>query len=431
MPKNFFQDMVEVKKQKKENSIQKEIQIKPKPKTKAVVEKEEIPVTRIEFRKPKENNSYGLWIVAIGCLVFLFFTLSSFFAKAYVSVNPRIVNTTLDETILANRDLSINEKGLSYQLIILEAEDKKNIEGGEEEPFETKAKGSVILYNAFSSTPQNLDINTRLESANGKIYKTDSKVSIPGLSEAGIPGSVEVNITALESGEAYNDGPNDFIVSGFKNTSKANKFYGRSSGPIVGGFKGLKKIVNIEQQSAVSLELEGNLKNVLLQKAREQIPEGYVLFQDAAFFKFSSSLADNTTEIGKVPLVVKGILYGFLFKETDLVNEIMNIKFPEEKDRNIYIKNLKDLKFILVDKDISFVDVKNIAFKLEGSVDIVSLIKADSLVQDLINTNKKDFKNILSSYKNIDSADLVIKPAWESDIPSKINSIKVEINYPK
>lgn len=432
MPKNFFQDMVAVKKQKKETLIQKDIQIKPKKRVVAEIEKEEeVVVTRIRVREPKESNSYGLWILAIVCIVFLFFTFSSFFARAHVSINPKIISTTLSETIIAKKDLSVNETGLSYQLMILEAEDKKNIQGGGEEAVEEKAKGKVILYNAYSSSPQSLDINTRLESSKGKIYKTDSKVSIPGMSDLGIPGSVEVDVTALESGEAYNDELTDFVVSAFKNTSKASKFYGRSTSVISGGFKGLKKIVNLEDQDLARKELEANLQTTLLQKAREQLPEGYILFKDATFFKFASNLEEASTEVGTVPFSVKGTLYGFLFKETNLINEIMNIKFPAEKDRNIYIQNLEDLSFSLSDKELSFVDAKSITFKLVGPVSVVSLVEKNKILSDLKGKKKKDFNNILSAYKNIDSADLVIKPIWESDIPDKVDAIKVEINYPK
>jgi len=431
MPKNFFQDMVAVKKQKKETLIQKDTQNKPKQRIVAEIAKEEVVVRPIEVRKPKEATNYGLWIVAIICIIFLFFTFSSFFARAYVSINPKIVKTTLNDTILAERDLSVNETGLSYQLMILEAEDSKNIEGGGEEPFEEKAKGTVILYNAYSSSPQSLDVNTRLESANGKIYKTDAKVIIPGLSDVGIPGSVEVGVIALESGESYNDNLNDFVIFSFKNTSKASKFYGRSTSPITGGFKGLKKIVNLEDQDLAKKELEASLQDTLLQKAREQIPPGYILFKDATFFKFSSNLEDNSTEVGKVPFSVQGTLYGFLFKEIDLINEIMNLKFPTEKDRNIYIQNLKDLSFTLSEKDISFIDAKTITFKLVGPVEIISLVEENDILSDLAGKEKKDFKNILSTYSNVDSADLTIQPIWESDIPKKTKSIKVKINYPE
>jgi hypothetical protein len=430
MSKNFFQDMVEVKKQTKNKLTPKDVEIKLKKKP-VIIKKNTFNETVNTQYQKKDSNSYGLWIIAVICLIVLFFTFSSFFAKAYISIHPKIVTVNLNETITANRDLSISDEGLSYQLVILEAENIKNIEGGEEEFVDEKAKGSVILYNAFSKEPQTLNIDTRLESASGKIYKTDTKVVIPGLSEIGIPGSVEVGITALEGGESYNDSPNDFIISSFNNTLKKDKFYGRSNGPIVGGFKGMKKNVNTEQRSLAQAELEENLKNILLQKAREQIPEGYVLFKDATFFKFDSVLEDTSTEIGKVPLLVKGVLYGFLFKETDLVNEIMNIKFPEEKDRNLYIKNLKNLNFSLTDKDISFIDVRNITFKIAGSVQMVSFIKEDFVMKDLIGKEKKDFKNILSNYKNIHEADLTITPIWQKKIPSKSEAIKIKINYPE
>ena len=455
MKKNLFQDMVKVKKEQREilikkdtSALKRETVAKPKPKkVEERVEEKITPKIREKTReKVREDLSYyhktpvledssnrthyGLWLVAAVSIVFLFFAFSAFFAKAHITINPKINDIVLSDTILANKDLSVADEGLSYQLIVLEAQNSKNIQGGEEKEVKEKAKGVAVLYNAFGPEVQFLDINTRLEGSNGKIYRTDTKVSIPPLSDIGIPGSVEVGITALEDGEAYNSGPLDFTVLGYKNTSKYKKIYGRSQGDIVGGFKGLKKLVNEEEKAQASKELETSLEVTLLQKAIDQIPPGYILFKDATFFKFESELGESRG-VSEVPVILKGTLYGFLLEEKDLTKEIMKIKFPSEKSEDIYIKNIKDLSFVLTDRDVSFEEATSISFKLNGPVKIVSYINDQAIIKDLLGESKKDFKNILSKYKNIESADLVVKPIWESSIPKEKEDIIVKINYPE
>jgi len=459
MKKNLFQDMVKVKKEQREilikkdtSALKRETIVKPKPKkVEEKLEEKTRPQSRESVRektreKVREDLSYyhktpiledssdrthyGLWIVAAISIIFLFFAFSAFFAKAYVTINPKINDVVLSDTILANKDLSVADEGLSYQLIVLEAQNSKNIQGGEEKEVKEKAKGVAVLYNAFGPEVQFLDVNTRLEGSNGKIYRTDAKVSIPPLSDIGIPGSVEVGITALEDGESYNSGPLDFTVLGYKNTSKYKKIYGRSQGDIIGGFKGLKKLVNEEEKVEASKELETSLEVTLLQKAIDQIPPGYILFKDATFFKFESELGQSKG-IEEIPVILKGTLYGFLLEEKDLTEEIMKIKFPSEKSEEIYIKNIKDLNFVLTDRDVSFEETTSISFKLNGPVRIVSYIKKEDIIKDLLGESKKDFKNILSKYKNIESADLRVKPIWESTIPKEKEDIIVKINYPE
>jgi hypothetical protein len=104
----------------------------------------------------------------------------------------------------------------------------------------------------------------------------------------------------------------------------------------------------------------------------------------------------------------------------------------KDQDMNAYISNTKALTFALVNKDdASFVNTKNISFTLKGRPNLVWKVDSNLVLQDLINSNKKDFNNILAKYSNIASADLALRPIWKSTLPDKIEKINVSVNYPK
>src|SRR3989338_5471809 len=246
-----------------------------------------------EVREPKQvktkerniekrgSRRYGLWIVATISLVFLFFAFSYVFSNATVTVNPKKVAVVLNENLSANLDS--NTGALSFHLMEISGEESKEVETDMQKEILKQATGVALLYNAFSSVPQLLSIDTRLEGSNGKIYKTKVKTTVPGISKDGTPGKVEVVIYAADAGEAGNSEPLDFKIFGFKGTPKYAKFYGRSQGPIHGGVQGVFPVLEDSKKIRAENEMKASLKTKLLRKATDQIPAGFIMFKDAVY----------------------------------------------------------------------------------------------------------------------------------------------------
>lgn len=380
-----------------------------------------------------ENNSkktrYTLWIVALVSVVFLFFALSFLFSSATVTVNPKINTISLNENLSATKDSSAN--GLTFDLMTLSDEESRTISSGEEKDLKESAQGKVVLYNNFSSVPQPLLIDTRLEGSNGKIYKTKIKSSIPGRGKDGTPGKVSVDIYALEPGPDYNSAPLDFKIFGFKSSPKYNKFYGRSVGDITGGFIGKSKQISDEEKTKNENELKATLQDKLYNKALSQIPQGFILYKDSTLLNIDDSNYSDPAPDGSVTLTMKGTLFGFVLDENKLTNQIVTFLLPDNKE-DVYISNLKDLTFSLSNKEaIVFSNVTSINFNIYGVPKIVSKVDGTKLATDLSGKDKKDFNQILLQYTNIDSAEMAIRPIWKSSFPDKIEKIKVIINYTK
>jgi hypothetical protein len=376
------------------------------------------------------TTRYGLWVIAIISVIFLFFALSFFFSSATVTVSPKIKSLSLNQNLSAVKDS--NTVKLPFDLVILSDKESKIISGTEEKDFKDSAKGKVVLYNNFSSTPQSLLIDTRLEGSNNKIYKTKTKVTIPGMAKDGSPGKVSVDIYALEPGVEYNATPIDFKVFGFKGSPKYNKFYGRSVGDITGGFVGKSKQITDSQKTLAEKELKATLQTKLFNKVMSQIPEGFILFKDAAFLNIDDSSATPMTADGSITLNAKGTLYGFIFNEKKLTEKIVKYLLPDYDGSDVYISNIRDLTFALSNKEnTSFADATAIDFNIYGVPKIVYRLDQTKLIISLVGKNKKDLNQLLLQYPNIDSASSSIKPIWKSTFPEKAKSIKIITNYPK
>ena len=441
MPKHFLEDMVQAKREKRGVSeIKQEIkQFRSHIESKATLDDGAIKVVHenISFNADysKKRSRYMLWCVAFISIAFCLFAISFLFGKAEVTVNPKTKDIAVSENFSASK--SLNGNGLLFDLVAIPGVENKTIQATGMKDVAQAATGVVVIYNAFSSAPQPLVMDTRLEGSNGKIYKTQAKIVVPGMSKPGTPGSVEVKIYGAQAGPDYNSPPLDFKIFGFKGTPKYAKFYGRSKGDITGGFKGKAPLVADADKISAQDKLKTALQAKLLQKAIDQIPSGFVLFKDAIFLNTDN--ANNEPNIlstynkdNSLTLTMNGTLYGILFNEQDLTKKIANDYIDKYDGSDVYVPNIRDLKFTLTNKDtVSLGDVTNISFSLSGSAKIVWKLDANKLITDLQSKSKKDFNQILSQYPNVDSATLNLSPLWRMSIPDKAKDIKVIVHYPK
>lgn len=417
-----MEDMIKIKIVKK----------KQPPKIAEVEYSRKIPPVELKKIKREKGGGprYMLWFLAFICLVFLFFAFSYMFSSASVTINPKIENITIDENLSASKDSS--SAPASFDLVVISGEESQNIKTDNKEEIAVKATGTVIIYNKFNTKPQTLLIDTRLEGSNGKVYKTIKQVVVPGMSVDNQPGKVEVGIYGDFAGKEYNSTPIDFKIFGFKGTPKYEKFYARSKGDITGGTTGSFYSITTEQKEQALNYLKGALQDKLLKKASEQIPKGFILFDEAISLDINDQNVQSFSDNSLVPVTVKGTLYGLLFNEVKLTKKIAEDVLDKYDGSDVYIANIKNLTLVIANKEnLVFSDVKNIDFTLKGSTKMVWRFDVEKFSKELLGKKKKDFNSIISKYPNVVSSNLALKPFWRMSLPDKLDKIKVIVNYPK
>lgn len=392
----------------------------------------------VQDGKSNKESRHSLWVVAFISIIFLFFALSSIFAKAKVVVYPKVQSLTLDHNFSAFKDTN-SEEVLPFSMVSLSGEESKKVTGSEEKETLQQAKGKVVIFNKFSSSSQSLNKDTRLIGSNNKIYKTESAVLIPGMvkkdlkkgTKEDMPGSVEVGIYAEKGGEEYNSGPMDFKVLGFKGTSKYDSFDVKSNGPITGGLKGKFSFISEEDKTKAESELKITLEDKLLKKITDEIPEGYILFKNATVFKTDDKEMNLFSKDKEIPLVLRGTMYGFLFEEKGLTKKIVETVVSDYDNSDVYIPNIKDLAFTtnIPVGVTSYLNIKNIDFNLSGTPKVVWKVDEEKLRNSLLSKSKSEFNQTMTQFPNITKADLVLRPIWRMSIPAKSKEIKIIVNY--
>src|SRR3990172_5223892 len=439
MVKNFFQDMIKMK-----SDLRKEREGNVAPTSAPAVETPPSSadegtwpptvaskVTRRISLAPAQDQGrrpwYSIWLVAGISLVFLFFSIFFLFSEAFITINPKVKDVTFKQNLSANETPA--EGNLSFDVVVLSGVESKTVEGGEMKNVSVAARGTVLIYNNYSSATQRLDINTRLEGSNGKLYQTEKAVVVPGLNGT-TPGSVEVGIYAAEAGEAYNSPPLDFQIFGFKGMPKYNKFYARSKGEITGGFIGKQSVITEAKKSIIQNEMKETLKVKLAKKAADLVPAGFVMFKDAVILNVDS-VNFETLEGGQLQVNLKGTFSGIIFNESELIKKIIKSGIPDYDNSDVYISNFQDLNFVLLDTKGNSSSPSSVDFNLSGKPKVVWRVDTDRLVAEVVGKSKKDFYQILAQYPNVESANVLLRPFWKRGFPGDKSDIKVTVNYPQ
>lgn len=431
--KSLLEDMVRVKReglQKEESKVVRLREIEPK--IKNYPQKEKVDAFQAKEYSNKEDASssskYRLWVIALLCLVGLFFAVSVLFWKAHIVVHPKVEDLPLNTKLLAAKDPNVSD--LPFELVVISGEERGQVKTEGVKEYNDVAEGTVVLYNMYSTTPQKIAKDTRLEGSNGKIYKTKEETVIPTITPDGFPGTVEVRIYAAAVGEEYNSPPLDFKILGFKGTPKYESFYGRSKNDITGGLKGVFRTVSEVNKVATIGSLETMLKGKLFKKVTDQIPAGYILYPGAISFRTEEEkVVPSNTEEAEV--YVAGTLSGMLFKEEDLTRKLADATLSKYDGAPLYIQNINNLKFTFASGENLFWDSEKANFTLSGDAKFIWKVDAESLIPLVLDKKKSDIDGVLLKYPNISSIDLSIRPFWKKSLPPESKNIVVNVSYPQ
>ncbi len=393
MPKNILQDIKPISR----HSSEKPVHIPPAEPRKPRAHTPTPPPSSFASEVEVRPLRYGPWIIAGISLLVLFFATA--------------------------------ENTLSFSLMTLSAEETATVSASEVKKVDQKATGKVIVYNNYSAASQPLATETRLETKDGKIFKIQGATSIPGTTIKNgetVPGSLEVTVYADKAGEAYNIGLTDFTILGFKGTPKYTKFYARSRTVMTGGSSGTAYVAGVGDSKSAYDAAVLRLTETLKQKAKAELPKGFLLYDDAIMISTSQTSLSTASTSTTIPITVHGILNAFIFNEKNLTTKIAEKTISQYDGEPVTIPAITSLVLTLKNKDkLVPATTGEISFSLTGATSVIWEIDEMVVRTALLGKKKNDFQNLLVQYPNIDSAKVIVRPFWRSRFPEKIKNIKI------
>lgn len=356
------------------------------------------------------------------------YAVSKALATATITVTPRQQKLSVDANVTALRSGSSvvgSSTPLIFDVITIEDSESSMVPSGGTESVEKKASGKIIVYNDFSEKAEKLIKNTRFQSPEGKVYRIQEAISIPGKTTAG-PGTLEVTIYADEPGESYNIGKTDFTVPGLKGDARFEKVYGRSKTDISGGFVGTTKIIAEADRAKVRDTAQAALTARLKDKAKKELPAEYLSFDDASFVSFSEEVGQKGTAT-EAELVERGTLSLIVFKKGDFARTVAQQGLVDFDGGEVYLATPENLDFKLLSKDaIDPSTTQSITFSLRGPATIVWEFDTTKLAEALVGKTSKDYTAVLQNFSAVTRANASFSPQWIKSFPSDSSKIYVE-----
>lgn len=412
-------------KQKEEFKIEEYLKIKEKRSTK-------IPRTPRVRSETHAVRKYIFIIFIISLIAGLLYWGGDLFQNANI-------NLTTKKQILNYKNkqfVAVKNGGAGVDFEIMITSDKHPVDLVLTEPKEVseKATGSITLYNAFSTKAEKITAGTFVSDDDGKAYKTNTTVSIPGYkidsNKKIIPGQINVGITSFLPGDAYNGSPESFSITSFKGTSKYTKIYGKLANPLSGGMSGL--MYTMDDMSTKSLDniAKTTFKDDLLKQVQALVPPGYILYPGAYNFTYKSgeNIFSKTPQ-SKVEL--EGTIFAILLDKKSLVSNIFKASLPNIKGdelEEIKILDLDKLSFNFVNKDQSIAkDMNSVPFSLSGDLNLVWNPDTESIKNNLVGIYEDNVLSIFRQDPGISSAIVKIFPPWQSYIPNDTKKININM----
>lgn len=370
--------------------------------------------TRSHDSSPKKK----VFLASAVGVIALIFALLSAWDGATLTYTPKKASITFaDEALSAHQ--APGEGRLLYSVVKLSGDKSVNVTASGEETVSEKASGTVIVYNEQSSA-QTLVATTRLQTADGKIYRIPKEIIVPA------KGSIETTVMADVAGPTHNIALSDFTLPGLKGSAKFELVYARSKTAMTGGFTGTRKKVSEVDLANAKKSLEETLRGELLGQARAQMPADFILFPELAQVVYEVLPVESAGETS-AKVTFRGHLNAVIFKRSDLSN-FLTLKKLAVTPSGATIADFSTLNLTLASNQSADIS-KSETLSLKAAGTVVARYTTDegALAQDLVGINEKTgLAQVLAKYTSIESADSAIRPFWKSTFPSEVTKIKIE-----
>jgi hypothetical protein len=369
--------------------------------------------------------TFGLWFVGVVGVLFVFFLFSLVFAETTVTVYPETADISINEMYTASNNSDVNS--VPFSIITVEDSVAVNATTTGTEYREESASGEITIYNDYSDDTIRLVPNTRFQTNDGLIYRVREAVSIPGQSSNGEPGSITVTVYADESGEEYNISNTNFSIPGFSGTVYEDGVYAETAGSISGGIAGDIPIVSTSTRQTLQEETGTELEENLRKSLANDLPEGFILYEDGIFFSSHISTSKNDEE-STTALTVDGEVRAIVFDARQLSSFLAtNYSNDVSSQADVRIQDLHDFNFQITDREsLTPNEGASFEFMLEGESQIVWQYDERALVRDLRGLQKDRLNEVLVNYDSIQEAEVVTRPFWKQNLPDDAADITIQ-----
>lgn len=337
-------------------------------------------------------------VVAIAVLAILM----AVFSRAHVTVEPLIItkDLTIDISAIRTESVTVADKA-SLEVMASTVSD-----------VETYATGTVRLFNE-EPTAQKLRSKTRLADPNGLIYYLpEAGPTIPAAS-GGVPGTIDVTVTAEKPGESYNQKATDFVFPGWKevNSKKFTTQYGRSVSDLAGGGRGARAQVDPVELARITEQLTTAVQEKLRIRGTKEIPAEWMVIPGTETLTIDTTPTVTTTESGKATVTLAGTMAARLVHRSQIGE--MVAADSTYTSRDVFATG--------------FANPQLSGNQLSGTVSAELAVSRDDIYKIILGANHKNIQQRIADSGLVQSAQIHLYPAWARVFPKTEDRVTIDL----
>lgn len=396
------------------------------------------------------SKKRGIGVLTATAVLILAFIIFLTTGSAKIEIRPRSqkLNTQLKVTMSPNFSLVDNSfNRIPGQLFTVSKSASGEFNATAEKDAVQKSRGTITIYNEYSTSPQPLVATTRFEyiqsgkaaseggeprqgRESGLVFRTLQSITVPGMKvENGIvtPGKTSVEVIADKAGQDYNVSAGNFGIMAWREKSdlaRYEKIYGKSSESMHGGILGKAKIVSEFDYNNAKNQLTEKVKNDVNETLRTQSAGLELLDGIGLKIDSTKSTAEADDATNEFTMTVNGSITTVGFKKEDLLSLISN-----------HVDKTNNLTVVPEKLELSYEDmVMNSANDLLEVTVVIggnayAKIDKKDIAANLMGKKEFQIKDYLGSIQNIDSAKIILSPFWVKKIPKNQEKIDILLTF--
>ncbi len=303
-------------------------------------------------------------------------------------------------------------------VMLFPASGKKNVS--------EKARGTITIVNAYSSQSQQLVATTRFMAPDGKIFRLEKAVTVPGASVKDgkiTPSTVDAPVIADQAGVAYNVGTVEKLtIPGFKGTPRYDGFYGTLKGAS-GGFVGERAYPTDADIAGGKTKVTEALKSGTQLSIENELPNGFVIPDGATSFSVTKLTVDPATDAeGKFKVFGEAQLKGIGFREADARSMLLAF-LQNERSGETFKKN-PEVSFASTTADFT---KGRVSFSLSVRAQSTPIFNPEAFQERILGKTLAEVREELLQFSGLTDAKVSFWPIWVKRVPGEVSRVKVTI----
>lgn len=367
-------------------------------------------------------------LVAVGASVWV---VGAYFGKAEATI--RFKQTPWEYRGTFTAGATVSKTNSERNLIPAQLfEDTKNWPSTESFPatgrsnVSEKARGKITIYNAYSSAPQTLVKTTRFETPDGKIFRLESQVIVPGakITDGKIePASIKATVIADKAGSEFNLDPvPKLTIPGLKGSPKFTGFYGSFEEGTAGGAIGDRPVPTEDDIAKAKAKVSEILLGAFKATFLGTIPQDMKVIDGATSFEITKLTVNRTADAdGNFSVIASASFKAMAFRESDILSVL------ESHVQDSYPGlSLKSQSLEYANAKVDFAK-KELTFSLSVPAVLTPPLVAEVFAGEIAGKTSQEARSIIQKLPELGDAKLSLWPAWLNRLPEDKRRIMITV----